>query len=418
MQANLLASLDNINLDDYFVDFDKQEEKSEVNNVCRNCKSSHIIEDFTQGIMVCTNCGQVNDNVMDYNPEWRQYDDDAKTEGRCGMPINKLLPQSSLGTTISGYGKNRLKILHTWNQMPYRERSLNEVFKMVHSVCEKNKIIKCIEDDAKIMYKTVSDCKHITGSNSGKFIITRGKNRLGIIAACVFYACKRKNMTRTPKEIANMFNLKHAEMSKGCKNFIKLLNIRKFSMATSVGQLDQFVRRYCTELNMKQEYMNISLQIAHNIERLNVASEHTPVSLAATVLLIMGELYGIGSMTKKRLGTKFGVSDVTMSKAYKKLENLKHVLNNDESVDKILVKMKEERSKIALSPEILERMKKFGVNTASKDEYDTNDIDFDDDSLEGKSINDVLEEIKKCKIEDMDRLIELSEYCEQQIEEQ
>ena len=50
-------------------------------------------------------------------------------------------------------------------------------FKKITQKCSEGKIMKCIEDDAKIMYNNICDCKHMTGKNKGKNIIIRGINR-------------------------------------------------------------------------------------------------------------------------------------------------------------------------------------------------------------------------------------------------
>ena len=145
---------------------------------CENCNDDNIVEDTAHGIIVCRSCGEVLSNLMDTNPEWTQYNDDNKKDmNRCSHPISQLLPQSSTATTIAGSCSSRIKTLHGWSAMPYKERSLNEVFKIIQAKCAEGKILKCIEDDAKIMYKNISDCKHVTGKNSGKPIIIRGKNR-------------------------------------------------------------------------------------------------------------------------------------------------------------------------------------------------------------------------------------------------
>ena len=75
--------------------------------------------------------------------------------------------------------------------MPYKERSLNEVLTNITNKCFAFGITENIISEAKIMYKEVDDCKHNIGRNKGKKIITRGTNRKGLIAACVFYACKK-----------------------------------------------------------------------------------------------------------------------------------------------------------------------------------------------------------------------------------
>ena len=116
---------------DYKKDCDEIKQLEENDNECPECKTSdHIIEDHQKGIIVCSNCGCVLSNIIDSNPEWKQYDDDGKAEGsRCSYVTNPFLPQSSLGTTIGGTGKSRIKTLHGWSAMPYKERSLHFVLK-------------------------------------------------------------------------------------------------------------------------------------------------------------------------------------------------------------------------------------------------------------------------------------------------
>ena len=178
-------------------------------NICYECKTSDkLVKDYSQGIIVCSFCGIVVSNILDDSPEWKQYADDKDTVGRCSQPTNYFLPVSSLSTTISCSGRNKVKMLQDWNAMPYKERSLNLVFKEIQNKCQKGNIVKYIEDDAKILYKNISDCKYTSGKHIGKPIVFRNVNRKGIIAACIFYSCKRNGRTRSPKEIANIFNLK------------------------------------------------------------------------------------------------------------------------------------------------------------------------------------------------------------------
>ena len=333
---------------------------------CPSCGGCNFVDDFSYGIVVCTNssCGQVLENILDYGPEWKNYEDDDKNNGRCGMPINKLLPQSSLGTNIGGARQNRLKILHGWNAMPYKERSLNHVFKAIQEKCYRNNILKCIEDDAKIMYKAISECKHTKGKNKGKFIITRGINRVSIIAACVFFACRRKGMTRTPKELADIFDIEHMEMNRGCKNFLKLLKIKKFNMNMGTSSAEHFIKRYCNkkELRIKTEYMEEALKIAKNIEKLNVASVHTPYSVAAASILLMADINGLMSITKKKLATEFEVSEVTISKTYKKIEPYRDIINDVNATNKIANKIDKQSKDVVMTQEILDKMKLFGIN--------------------------------------------------------
>jgi transcription initiation factor TFIIB len=329
---------------------------------CASCGSDAIIEDYSQGIMVCSDCGQVLENILDSFPEWKQFEDDDKAAGRCCAAVNPLLPQSSLGTTIAGMGKNRLKTLHGWNAMPYKERSLNNEFKKIRKVCDTLNILKCVEDDAKIMYKMGSECKHVDGKNEGKFIITRGINRISISAACLFFACIRNNVTRTSKEIALAYGIKDMEMNRGCKNLLKLLKARKMNLKMGTTKPEHFVKRYCDELKIKNIFAEEAIKISRNIEKLNIASDHTPYSLAAASILLMSELNNIRSITKKKLANEFEISEVTILKTYKEIEPYKHVLINNCATAEIVVKINDDLSKESVPPEVLARMKKFGIS--------------------------------------------------------
>ena len=301
--------------------------------------------------------------MVDSNPEWKHFEDDDKTHAvsRCGPPINKLLPQSSLGTSISGYGGGRLKILQGWGAMPYRERSLYNEYKKIHDKCTKAKILKCIEEDAKIMYKTISECKHTKGKNVGKYIITRGINRMSIVAACLFYACIRKNMTRTSKEIASLFDISSVEMNRGCKSFLKLLKIRKFNMNMGTSKPHHFVKTHCHQLEIPTKYIDKTFKIVKNIEKLNIVSVHTPFSVAAACILLMADMYNLRSITKKKVSLNFDISEVTITKTYKKIELYKKILINDVLVNKILERVDRESKKVETPDGVKNRMKQFGM---------------------------------------------------------
>ena len=344
--------------------FDRLEETETVKlkkeNICHKCDTDiYLIDDTTQGIKICSNCGEIISQLVDENPEWRNYEDDTKNNvGRCSSVINELLPRSSLGTNIVGgsFG-NKIRKLHNWNAMPYRERSLHIVFKEIQAKCASKSIMKCIEDDAKIMYKTISECKHTKGVNKGKNIIIRGGNRKSMIAACVFYACKKKGMTRSPKEIADLFGIKYTEMTKGCRNFVKLVKLKKIESNMMISLPEHFVTRFCNNLHLNEKYAIQSIEICKNITKLNLASHHTPFSVAIVSILMMIEHNKL-PITKKRIAEYFEVSEVTIGKTYKKIEKYAPILFNTNLTDKII----EEGKQRMIPKNVLERMKKFNVD--------------------------------------------------------
>lgn len=302
---------------------------------CPNCgQTNAIVKDMTQGIMVCTDCGAVCNELLDHNPVWKSYGDEA-SYGRCGAATDFFLPKSSLGTTIAGSKYNRLKRLHSWSSMPYRERSLYDVLTNINAKCQKNGIKKNIVDDAKLMYKKISECKHLEGENKGKFIIIRGSNRRSLIASCVFYACKIRGDTRSPKEIANIFDLKMTDITKGCKKFLQLMKLHYEGYKLDSSMPEHFVERFCKLLKIHKKYTEIAIKIAENIRKLGLASDHTPPSVAAGSILLMSKMNKL-ALTKKIIGKKFGISEVTISKIYRKIEKYKVLLIDSEETDKVV----------------------------------------------------------------------------------
>ena len=320
---------------------------------CCNCKDDDVVEDTSQGIIVCKKCGEVISTLMDTNGEWTQYNDDNKKDTiRSSHNISTLLPQSSTSTNIAISCSSRMKTIHKWTVMPYKERSLNDVFKIIQAKCAEGNILKCIEDDAKIMYKNISDCKHISGKNSGKAIIIRGKNRISVIAGCILYACRKKNKTRSPKEIAELFGLRYTEITKGCKIFQKLAKLKKIDYKFNFTKPEHFITRFCEELKIKNEFIEQAIQISNNVQKLQIASVHTPLSLATGSIYMMIHLNGL-NIQKKIIADKFNVSQVTIAKAFKKIEPFVNILTNDKICDKLSVEIKKYQDDI----EILEILK-------------------------------------------------------------
>ena len=174
-------------------------EDEEDKNVCSNCKSKNLLTNASKGYIVCQDCGELNESLLDRNPEW-QSSDGKEGASRCGCPTNYYLPKSSLGTKIGGRGYSRLKILQKWGQMTYKERSLYEVLLKIEDKCKKYNITKPIIENAKILFKQINDSKHLGGENIGKNIIIRGFNRESLIASCVFYgAIKQENQEHQKK---------------------------------------------------------------------------------------------------------------------------------------------------------------------------------------------------------------------------
>lgn len=344
-----LEKIKSLNEDELFDLVEEVYEQNEPTNInkrkqCKCLNNDQIIEDYEKGIIVCKKCGIIIQTILDSSPEWCDYGSDGKKGvARCSYITNNFLPQSSLGTDINCY-KNRMKILHIWGAMPYKERSLHKILKDVENKCRKSSVSKYIEDDVKILCTNISKLKHLRGKNKGKSIITRGDNRKGIIAACYFYACKRDHCTKSKKEVAELWEIEETDVTKGCKVFLKLVQSGQISYTLNTESADYFIVRFYKQrkgLPIKKKYIAQALIITQNIKKLNIASVHNPISVAAGSILLSVELNNL-NITKKNIAKRFSVSEVTITKTYDKIKKYKKILINTKLVD-VLVKKRDEK---------------------------------------------------------------------------
>lgn len=315
-------TLTNYSIDNNIWDlFGTKNEESDNNcikdiDLCIHCKSENIIND--EGTNICQDCGTINNNILDACAEWRFYgNDDSKISdpNRCGLPTNDLLPESSLGSTIAfkygeSYEMKKIRNYHTWNAMPYKERSLYNVFDSIQVRAINNGIPSCIIEEAKIMYKKISETR-----------ISRGSNRKGIIASCIYKACKLKNVPRSAKEIAEIFQLQITHMTKGCKKFDEIMNINKNSdsnVSISTSDSNDFLERFCSRLNIGNDIIEICKYVCDAAEKYSLVSENTPPSVAAGCIYLVCTLLNI-NISKKDISMSCRISEVTISKCYKKL---------------------------------------------------------------------------------------------------
>lgn len=314
---------------------------------CKGCGTKgSLIEDHHRSVIVCSDCGMINEELLDYGPEWRQYNnDDNRGEGvnRCGCPSNFFFPKSSQGTIMAGASNSRLKRKQKWNSMVYKERSLNQVFEYISTSCSKNNIPKIIIDSAKILYNRLSECKHKTGVNAGKQIIIRGENRQSIIAACVFKACEMNKNPRNVKEIAQIFGLDEKKVTKGNKQFDKIMKNADDNMLMlenfSSNTAEDYIRRHCPKLKINKSDTNMAVKIAHNCCKMKLASDHNPQAIAAGSILVMVQYYNL-NIEKKNIASLFGTSDVTIGKIFNKIAPYVNALVNDEATEHLIKKFK------------------------------------------------------------------------------
>ena len=306
------------------------------NELCTTCKTHLFVGD--DGFQICPNkkCGMIYKDNLDQSPEWRFYgvDDNHNSDPtRCGMPINPLLQESSYSCKVlcpskSSYEMHKIKRYTDWQSMPYKEKSQYDEFQLITIIAQNAGIPKMIIDDATRYHKQISEAKTF-----------RGLNRDGIISASIYISCRVNNYPRSAKEIADIFNLDNTSATKGCKNALAIINElqQENSASKDIIQLNQttplsFIERYCSKLNINNELTNLCKFIAHKIEKKNLIPENTPHSIAGGIIYFVSQICNL-NIPKSSINATSRISEVTINKCYKKLEQHK-----DELIPKTILK--------------------------------------------------------------------------------
>jgi len=315
---NYFNSLDTIQGNNTIDSNDENENKC-AEKCCDNMKNYT----YDDGITICNICSSEITNIID-NPEWRYYgynDSKSRDPTRCGMPENMLLPKSSLGTSIS-FGKRdetsrKITMLQQWNSMPYAERSLYKVFNQIQRVCKTNNLPEKICMTAKSLYSIIAKTK-----------ISRGNNRIGIIAACVYHACKECEVPRSINELAHMFSIESKIMTKGCKNYTEIIRMSKIDKKRMFQikevNLYDFIDRFSSKLTLSENEIKIIHKIAAICETEKIINDNTPPSMASGCIYLYCKLKD-NKITKKDISDICKISEVTINKCFKKLESNKSI---------------------------------------------------------------------------------------------
>ena len=111
MNIDKYLDMDDNQLDNLLLGLDLNNKKDSKNDlVCISCKGTELIIDNAKRHLVCTDCGVINKEFLDENPEMSNSDNDNNTS--CyGAPTSHYYPKSSLGTKIVSKGYNRLSFL-------------------------------------------------------------------------------------------------------------------------------------------------------------------------------------------------------------------------------------------------------------------------------------------------------------------
>ena len=284
--------------------------KSELNNLsdlCPEC-GGKIISLQEKGEIVCGQCGLViRDRILDiYHSGKRAFTKQEKERReRTGSPISILLPDMGLSTVIdkSNIKNPDLKRAAKWNsRMTWDKRNMLIATTELKRIGSNLNLPDHIKKSAIRLYKEAFKKK-----------LLRGRSINGMVAACLYFACREKKIPRTLQEILDETSISAKNVRRCYRTIIRELNLK----APSTDPIS-LIPRYIAELNLDAEIEKTTIKILQKFISNFSTSGKDPKGLCA------GALYLVCKIRNKRISQKeianlVGVTEVTLRSRYKEL---------------------------------------------------------------------------------------------------
>jgi len=282
-------------------------EMSNISNLCPECEGNTIsIQE--KGEIVCRQCGLViSERIVDVSHSGKRAftKQEKERRERTGSPISILLPDMGLSTIID---KNNIK-------SPDLKRAAKWNSRMTWD--KRNMLIATTE--LKRIGSNLTLPNHVKKAAIRLYIeafkkkLLRGRSINGMVAACLYFACRERKIPRTLQEILDQTSVNAKNVRRCYRTLIRELNLK----APSTNPVS-LIPRYVAELNLDADTEKTTIKILQSFVSKYSTSGKDPKGLCA------GALYLVCKKRDKRISQKeianvVGVTEVTLRSRYKEL---------------------------------------------------------------------------------------------------
>ena len=282
-------------------------ESSTLSSSCPECGGKAIpIQE--KGEIVCSQCGLViSERILDIShTDKRAFTKQEKDKReRTGSPISILLPDMGLSTIIdkSNIKSPDLKRAAKWNsRMTWDKRNMLIATTELKRIASNLNLPNHVKKAAIRLYIEAFKKK-----------LLRGRSINGMVAACLYFACRERKIPRTLQEILDESAINAKNVRRCYRTLIRELNLK----APSTDPIS-LVPRFVAELGLDAEAENSSINVLNKFISKFSTSGKDPKGLCA------GALYLVCKKKQRRISQKeianiVGVTEVTLRSRYKEL---------------------------------------------------------------------------------------------------
>merc|ERR1712029_16405 len=173
-------------------------------------------------------------------------------------------------------------------------------FRIIAGMADRINLTKTIVDRANVLFKMVSDGKHL-----------KGRSNDAIAAACLYIACRQEGVPRTFKEIVAVSTVSKKEIGRCFKLILKAHDTSVDLITTG-----DFMSRFCVTLTLSREVQKAATCIAKKAVDLDIVPGRSPISVAAAAIYMASQASD-DKRAQREIAEIAGVADVTIRQSYK-----------------------------------------------------------------------------------------------------
>ena len=297
-------------------------------DTCPHCLNTDCL--YSSDLVTCRECGYIVSRPFDNTAEYRYFsqDDRGGDPTRVGAPQDPRLPEASMGTMIlNSYGTAkamyRVRKYHSWNTIPYKERSFMQTSERLTLIALNSGINQSIVEESKNLFLTLQGI-------GGR----QGLTRDALLSACMYMSLKQSGSPRKPKEVAEIFGLASATFTKALKHIQEVM-----ALARQKGLLEQTTTNKPSQSSTKAvEYIQLPLsrlplprqqiehlqmlciRVAEKAEEAGLAQENMPPSLAAGCVAFVIKRCDSLEIPLTKIAEVSEISLATLQKCIRRLE--------------------------------------------------------------------------------------------------
>jgi transcription initiation factor TFIIB len=250
----------------------------------------------------------LNERNVDYSHSGKRAYTSQERDARehTGAPISELLPDIGLTTFIDK--KNitdpDLKRAAKWNtRMSWEKRNILIATTELKRICTNLNIPNHVRVEAMRLYKEAFKLK-----------LLRGRSINAMVAACVYFAIRFKQIPRTFQEVLDESSETAKNVRRSYRAIVSELRLKAPNMDPNA-----LVPKYISKLNLDQNISKTTNDIITKFSANFETSGKDPKGIVAGALYLAVKMNNL-AFTQKEIADSVGITEVTLRSRYKELK--------------------------------------------------------------------------------------------------